>query len=289
MDYSGEDRREQPECSGGSRACQEDGLKVVIATDYQEMSDFSARFVARRMGEKKKPVLGLATGDTVLGTYEALQRMHKEEGLDFSSCTTFNLDEYVGLKPTHPCSYHSVMEEAFFRHVNVERDRCYLPNGKASDLLLEAERYENAIRWAGGVTVQLLGIGTNGHIAFNEPGSSLRSRTRVKRLSERTVRDNARFFERSEDVPRYVLTMGIDTIMEARFILLLASGEGKARAIYDAVEGPVTGRCPASALQFHPHVFVVVDRDAASGLSETYETVEELRRDPFEEFIYDYE
>lgn len=264
-------------------------MKVVIARDYQEMSGFAARFVARRMKEKKKPVLGLATGGTVIGTYEELIRMHRDDGLNFSTSTTFNLDEYVGLNPTHPCSYHSVMAEAFFRHVNVEPENCYLPNGNAPDLLLEAERYENAIRWADGVTVQLLGIGTNGHIAFNEPGSSLRSRTRVKRLSERTIRDNARFFDCPEDVPRYVLTMGIATIMEARFILLLASGEAKAAAIRAAVEGPLTGRCPASALQFHPHVFVVADRAAASALSETYETVDEVQRDPFEEFIYDYE
>jgi glucosamine-6-phosphate deaminase len=260
-------------------------MKVVLASDPHEMSAFAARFIARRIREAARPVLGLATGDTVLGTYAELRRMHRDEGLDFSACTTFNLDEYVGLAPSHPQSYHATMEATFFRHVNVDRTRTFLPNGCAPDLLVEASRYEDAIRLAGGVTVQLLGIGSNGHVAFNEPGSSLRSRTRVKRLSEQTIRDNARFFASPAEVPRYVLTMGVGTIGEARFLLLLASGERKAEAVRAALEGPLTALCPASMVQLHPHAFVVVDRAAASRLAGSYDTVTEAEADPFEEFL----
>jgi len=260
-------------------------MKVVLASDPVEMSAFAARFVARRVREVSHPVLGLATGDTVLGTYSELIRMHREEGLDFSACTTFNLDEYVGLSPRHPQSYHTAMEASFFRHVNLDRGRTFLPNGTAPDLLLEAERYEAAICQAGGVTVQLLGIGSNGHVAFNEPGSSLRSRTRVKRLSDQTIRDNARFFASPDEVPRYVLTMGVGTIGEARFLLLLASGERKAAAVRAAIEGPLTAMCPASMVQLHPHAFVVVDRAAASQLAGAYETVTQVESDPYEEFL----
>lgn len=260
-------------------------MKVILAADSTEMSAFAARFLARRIREASRPVLGLATGDTVLGTYAELIRMHRDEGLDFGACTTFNLDEYVGLSPRHPQSYHATMESTFFRHVNVDRARTFLPNGCAPDLLVEAERYEDAMRLSGGLTVQLLGIGSNGHIAFNEPGSSLRSRTRVKKLSGQTIRDNARFFERPEDVPRYVLTMGVGTISEARFLLLLASGRRKAAAVRAALEGPLTAMCPASVVQLHPHAFVVVDAEAASELAGSYEGVAELEADPYEEFL----
>jgi glucosamine-6-phosphate deaminase len=260
-------------------------MKVILASSSTEMGAFAARFIARRIRESTRPVLGLATGDTVLGTYAELIRLHRDEGLDFSRVTTFNLDEYVGLPPAHPQSYHATMEHTFFRHVNVDRACTFLPNGGAPDLVLEAERYEGAIRQAGGVTVQLLGIGSNGHVAFNEPGSSLRSRTRVKRLSEQTIRDNARFFASPADVPRYVLTMGVGTIGEARFLLLLASGARKAGAVRAALEGPLTAQCPASMVQLHPHAFVVVDPDAASALEGSYESVQQVESDPFEEFL----
>jgi glucosamine-6-phosphate deaminase len=262
-------------------------VKVILATDYTQMSRFAARFLTRRMHEAARPVLGLATGDTVRGTYDELIRLHRDEGCDFSQVTTFNLDEYVGLDPAHEQSYRSTMERCLFDHVNLDRGRTHLLNGCAPDLLAEATRYEGAISGAGGVTVQLLGLGGNGHIAFNEPGSSLASRTRVKRLSAETIAANSRFFASPEAVPRYVVTMGIATIMEARFLLLLASGARKAAAVAAMVEGPVSAACPGSVLQFHPHAFVVVDAQAATELAGRYESVDEVLADPHEEFLFE--
>jgi glucosamine-6-phosphate deaminase len=264
-------------------------MKVVVARDPVEVGRFAARFVVRRVRERADLVLGLATGRTVVSTYDELARYHEEEGVDFSEVTSFNLDEYVGLAPDHPQSYHRTMERMLFERINVDRRRAFLPNGCAPDLLVEAERYEQAIEAAGGIGVQLLGIGRNGHVAFNEPGSSLASRTRVKRLSDDTIMVNGALFGDAAEVPRHVLTMGIGTIMASRFLLLLAFGAHKAVAVREAVEGPVTAMCPASALQFHPHAFVIVDEAAASALSARYETVEEVRADPHEEFIYEHE
>jgi len=196
--------------------------------------------------------------------------MHREEKLDLSGVKTFNLDEYVGLPPDHVESYHYFMKEEFFRHTNIRPENTHIPDGMASDLIAECQAYEDAIAGAGGIDVQLLGIGSNGHIAFNEPGSSLGSRTRIKTLDERTVRDNARFFESREDVPRYALTMGIGTIMDARQLILLANSKTKADAISRTVEGPITAMVPATIVQLHPRATIITDGAAPRRLTRKY-------------------
>jgi glucosamine-6-phosphate deaminase len=209
----------------------------------------------------------MATGSTPLGLYQELVRLHKERQLDFSRATTFNLDEYVGLNVNHPQSYHYFMHEHFFRHVNIQPQNINIPSGTTSNYPAFCQWYERRIAECGGIDVQILGIGTDGHIGFNEPTSSLSSRTRLKTLSEQTINDNARFFERREDVPVYAITMGVGTILEARKLILIASGKSKAKAIAQAVEGPVTSMVTASAIQMHRDAIVVVDDDAASGLT----------------------
>jgi glucosamine-6-phosphate deaminase len=212
-------------------------------------------------------VLGLATGSTPLGTYQELIKRHRSGGLSFATAQAFLLDEYLGLASTHPQSYHSVIREEFTDSVDFGADAVHGLDGTANDPAAEALRYEASIKAAGGVDVQILGIGTDGHIGFNEPMSSLASRTRIKTLTRQTRQDNARFFDDPSDVPDHVLTQGLGTIGEARHLLLLAMGESKAEAIAAAVEGPVASACPASALQLHPHVTVLVDEAAASKLA----------------------
>ncbi|AUZ36099.1 glucosamine-6-phosphate deaminase [Arthrobacter sp. PGP41] len=212
-------------------------------------------------------VLGLATGSTPLGTYQELIERHRTGGLSFAGAQAFLLDEYVGLPSTHPQSYHSVIRDEFTASVDFDADAVHGLDGMAEDLRAEAEQYEARIAAAGGVDIQILGIGTDGHVGFNEPMSSLASRTRIKTLTRQTRQDNARFFDHADDVPDHVLTQGLGTIREARHLLLLAMGEAKAEAIAAAVEGPVAANCPASALQLHPHVTVLVDEAAASLLA----------------------
>lgn len=249
-------------------------MLVIIRKDYQEVSAEAARLVADRLLKKPNLALGLATGSTPLGLYKELIRLHLQEGLDFSKVTTFNLDEYLGLPPTHDQSYHYFMREAFFDHINVDPRNIYIPDGMTHDVEAFCDWYEVQMQRAGGIDLQVLGIGSNGHIAFNEPGSSLGSRTRIKTLTDQTVRDNARFFSSMEEVPRYALTMGVGTIMDARELLLLATGEGKADAIKAAVEGPITAMVPASIIQMHRRAYVIIDEAAASKLSSHF--VEEL-------------
>lgn len=210
--------------------------------------------------------LGLATGSSPLGSYQELARRHREEGLDFSGARAFLLDEYVGIPKDHEQSYFSVIRSEFVDHVNLDPALVSSPNGEASSIDAEARRYDAVIAAAGGVDVQLLGIGTDGHIGFNEPGSSLTSRTRVKTLTEQTRIDNARFFDSVDDVPHHVLTQGLGTISEARHLVMIALGEGKADAIAAAVEGPLAAFCPASVMQLHRHVTVVIDEAAATSL-----------------------
>jgi len=243
-------------------------MEVIITRDYDEMSWVAAQFIRRQIIRKPDCVLGLATGGTPLGTYKELIRMHKEEGLDFSKVTTFNLDEYLGLLPSHDQSYNYFMSENLFKHINLSPGRTHVPNGMAEDIDGHCQWYEEQIRQAGGIDLQLLGIGSDGHIAFNEPGSSLGSRTRLKSLTEQTIADNARFFVREENVPRFAITMGVGTIMEAREIVLIASGEKKAAVCAEFIEGPVTARVTASILQLHPHVHAVLDQAASSQLKQ---------------------
>jgi glucosamine-6-phosphate deaminase len=214
----------------------------------------------------QRTTLGLATGSSPVLAYQELIRRHRDEGLSFAGVRVVLLDEYVGLPDGHPESYRSVIRRELTSHVDIADSDVHAPDGTHPDPLVAAQEYELRIRDAGPVAVQLLGIGANGHIGFNEPGSSLSSVTRVKTLTEETRRDNARFFERPEDVPRHVITQGLGTISRARHLLLTATGTRKAAAVAAAVEGPLTASCPASVLQLHPHATVVVDEAAAAEL-----------------------
>jgi glucosamine-6-phosphate deaminase len=242
-------------------------MRVVSLPDPESVATFAAAQVRQQIESNSHSVLGLATGSTPLGVYRRLIEWHRDDGLSFRHVTTFNLDEYVGLDPSHPQSYRTFMEVNFFQHLDIRPDRTHIPLGNASDFNEESREYERAIRQAGGIDLQLLGIGTDGHIAFNEPGSSLASRTRIKTLTESTRRDNSRFFEASDQVPMTAITMGIGTILDSRRILLIATGLAKAEAIQATVEGPITSRVPATALQLHPDVTLVTDLAAASLLT----------------------
>ena len=254
-------------------------MEVIIAKTYQEMSRAAALAVADVMNATPDAVIGMATGSTPLGLYQELVRMHKKEGLDFSQVTTFNLDEYVGLPVTHEQSYHYFMHENFFKHVNIPPQNIHIPSGTTSNYRAFCDWYEQRIKECGGIDVQILGIGSDGHIAFNEPVSSLSSRTRLKTLAKSTIDDNARFFNSRDEVPIYAITMGVGTILEARKILLLANGKKKADAVAHAVEGPVTSMITASALQMHEDSTVYVDDEAASKLQmrEYYDWVQQKK------------
>ncbi|MCR4409797.1 MAG: glucosamine-6-phosphate deaminase [Candidatus Saccharicenans sp.] len=241
-------------------------MEVIIQPDSQQASWLAARLVRKLILEKPRPVLGLATGNTPLQLYKYLVTMHREEGLDFSRVITFNLDEYVGLSPDHPASFHHFMWTNLFSQVNIRPENVHIPNGLAPDIPACCEKYEQEIKAAGGIDLQVLGLGTNGHIGFNEPSSSLSSRTRIKTLTDQTRKNNAVFFGGEENVPYHAITMGIGTILEARTCLLMAFGKKKARAIALAVEGPITASVPASALQLHPRAIILLDREAASEL-----------------------
>ncbi|HEU5123217.1 MAG TPA: glucosamine-6-phosphate deaminase [Verrucomicrobiae bacterium] len=237
-------------------------MEIIIQPDAQTATDIAARIVSRLLREKSKAVLGLATGSTPLLLYQTLAGMK----LNWRNVITFNLDEYVGLPPTHPQSYHHFMWENLFRRVNIQPRNAHIPDGMTKDIPKFCARYEKQIRAAGGIDLQLLGIGTDGHIGFNEPTSSLASRTRIKTLTQRTRQDNARHFGHVDKVPQHVITMGLGTIMEARQCVMLAFGKAKARAVAAAVEGPVSANNPASILQMHPNVKLIVDEAAASRL-----------------------
>lgn len=254
-------------------------MRVVIEQDYDAMSRKAADFVAEMVRSKPNCVLGLATGGTPVGLYTELIRRNREEGLDFSEVVTFNLDEYCGLPPDHEQSYRYFMEEHLFKHLDPRPKQTHVPDGMAPDPEAFCEQYEQMIRDAGGIDLQVLGIGGDGHIAFNEPGSSLASRTRMKTLTGETVEDNARFFASRDEVPRFAITMGVGTILEARRCLLLASGVNKAKVVHLAIEGPVSSEVTASALQLHRDTIVVLDEDAACELDrkEYFQHVERMR------------
>lgn len=244
-------------------------MLVLLQPDFVAMSRVAAGILTRAIRKKPDSVLGLATGSTPKGVYRELVREFEKGEVDFSSVTTFNLDEYLGLPAGDPRSYRFFMWEELFRHVNVPEERIHIPDGSVTkDLYRRCDEYEQAIRRAGGIDIQLLGIGKEGHIGFNEPTSSLGSRTRVKTLTAETREANRRFFSAEENLPECVITMGIGTILEARRILLIASGIEKAEAIERAVEGPVSSSCSASALQLHGSVTVIVDEAAASRLKQ---------------------
>ena len=237
---------------------------------FNTLSERAAEIVTHQIWKRPDSVIGFATGSTPRELYKRLIRNHQQNGLDFSKVTTFNLDEYVGLSPAHDQSYHYFMWENLFKHINVDPAKVHIPQGMADDIGLFCKWYEKRIELAGGIDLQILGIGGNGHIAFNEPGSSLGSRTRIKTLTSKTVQDNARFFDEQEEVPRYAITMGVGTIMDARKLLLLASGEGKADVIKATLEGPITAMVPATIVQLHGQAHVLIDDAAASKLDYTH-------------------
>lgn len=242
-------------------------MRIIIERDPAAMSQRSASIIAALVRAKPDAVLGLATGDTPIGLYRELVRLHAKEGLDFGQVTTFNLDEYLGLHPEHEQSYHRFMYQHLFDHINVPRGSIHIPDGLAADVDAHCADYEAEIAKAGGIDIQVLGIGSDGHIGFNEPGSPLASRTRLAVLDAQTIADNAKNFQRREDVPRAAITMGVGTILEGRTCLLLASGEHKAAVVAQAVEGPITSQISATALQLHPDTRVILDFCAAGDLA----------------------
>ncbi len=238
--------------------------EVVIVKNAAAAGELVAQEILELLDAKPDAVLGVATGSTPLPVYQALAG--RLSGRDVSQVQAFALDEYVGLDPAHPESYRSVITREVVEPLGLDPARVHVPDGDAAGAQFAGERYEEAIRAAGGVDLQLLGIGTDGHIGFNEPGSSFASRTRVKTLTEQTREDNARFFDSIDDVPRHCITQGLGTILGARHLVLLAFGESKADAVAGAVEGPLSAILPGSAIQLHPHATVVVDEAAASKL-----------------------
>jgi glucosamine-6-phosphate deaminase len=256
-------------------------MLVVLQRDKQEVSLQGALMIAGAMRRNPALRLGLATGTTMVGLYRELVRQHRDEGLDFSRVVTFNLDEYLGVSPQHPQSFHHFMEEHLFAQVNISRSNIHIPDGTIKcDYDAYCEKYEQAIREAGGIDLQLLGIGRNGHIGFNEPMSSLGSRTRMKELSAETIEDNRKAFGPGEQMPQCAITVGIGTILETRRILLLATGASKAEAIAKSIEGPVAASVTASALQLHRDVTFIVDEQAGAQLTQKpyYEHVLKMTR-----------
>ena len=242
-------------------------MELIIRPTAEHAARLCARLVADRLRAKPDLVLGCATGRTMERIYAELVRAHEAGGLDFSGCRTFNLDEYVGLSPEDPRSYHAYMLERLFRRVNLSPRNTFLPSGTAPDLAAEARRYEAQIAELGGIDLQLLGLGKTGHIGFNEPLSSLRSRTREKVLTPTTREQNAAFFGSPERVPERALTMGVGTILDAREVVLVVTGGGKADVLARATEGPITAMISATALQLHPNCKVIADEAAAERLS----------------------
>ena len=244
-------------------------MEVIIQSDKESACLLTARLIAAATQNKPRLVLGLATGNTMERVYEMLTNMHRKEGLDFSKCLTFNLDEYVGLSATDKTSYRLYMNKHFFSKINIKINNTHLPDGKAKDIDKECARYEAKIKKAGGIDFQLLGIGKNGHIGFNEPLSALRSRTRVKALTPTTVAQNSRYFKNPSLMPRRAVTMGVGTILDSKRCVLLVTGKVKANIIAKAVEGPITSMITASALQLHPRCTIIMDEQAASKLRGT--------------------
>ncbi|MBR2896099.1 MAG: glucosamine-6-phosphate deaminase [Oscillospiraceae bacterium] len=239
-------------------------MKIYVADDYKGMSRKAASILAAQVTMKPDSVLGLATGSTPIGMYEQLVEWHKNGDLDFSQVRSVNLDEYVGLAPTHDQSYRYFMNDNLFNHVNIDKANTHVPNGLAENPAEECERYDQVVADMGGVDVQVLGMGHNGHIGFNEPNDHFPLGTNLVDLQESTINANARFFASADEVPKQAMTMGIRTIMMAKKILVVVNGEGKADIVKKAFTGPVTPQVPASILQLHPDVVLVGDKAALS-------------------------
>lgn len=242
-------------------------MKVLIHDSAQAAVAAIANRIVEKIIAEPTCVLGLATGGTAEPVYDAMVQKYEQRKVSYSKIRTFNLDEYVGLSPDHPMSYHSFMEKHLFGRTDINASNTSIPFGNTENPGEEAKRYEAEISQCGGIDCQLLGIGENGHIGFNEPTSSLSSTVRIKTLAPETVRANSRYFEHIEDVPRLSITMGIGTILRASEIVLIAIGKNKSKAVSEMIEGPLSARCPASALQLHPHAEIYLDAEAASQLT----------------------
>ena len=260
-------------------------MRVIIERDYQSLSEWAANYVAQRINQfqpsSERPfVLGLPTGSSPLGMYKALIELNREGKVSFRNVVTFNMDEYVGLPESHPESYHSFMFNNFFNHIDIPKENIHILNGNASDLEAECGNYEKQIASYGGIDLFVGGIGPDGHIAFNEPGSSLTSRTRVKTLTTDTIVANSRFFDNDMNkVPKTALTVGVGTVMDAKEVMILCNGHNKARALHHAVEGSVTQMWTISALQMHRHGIIVCDEAATDELKVgTYRYFKDIER-----------
>ncbi|ASJ97871.1 MULTISPECIES: glucosamine-6-phosphate deaminase [Shewanella] len=243
-------------------------MQIVILRDSAEVAEYGANLIINQLKRKPDSVLGLATGSTPVSLYQRLVAANQAGEISFKSVTSFNLDEYLGLDADHPQSYRHFMNQQLFDAIDIDKANTHVPPGDAEDPIAACEQYEAQIQAAGGIDIQLLGIGRNGHIGFNEPSSGLMSRTRVKTLTKATIEDNARFFAQGEYQPHLSITMGIGTILDAKKVLLLATGENKAEAIRATVEGALSAACPASALQLHRDAVLVIDEAAASKLAD---------------------
>ncbi|TWU58278.1 glucosamine-6-phosphate deaminase [Rubripirellula reticaptiva] len=241
--------------------------KIVTVKTAADVAEYTADVFAAAIKSNPKIVLGLATGSSPIGCYQRLVERSRGGEFSFAQATSFNLDEYIGLDADHPQSFRHFMQSQLFDLIDIRPSNTFVPDGKCPDVAKHVANYELKITEAGGIEIQLLGIGTNGHIAFNEPGSAADSRTREVSLTRQTIESNSRFFPSIADVPTTAITMGIGTILEAKQIVLIATGAGKAKAVAEAIEGPMTIDCPASLLQSHPNVIFVVDQAAGSGLT----------------------
>ncbi len=256
-------------------------MKIMICPDASHARELAARILSDQIREKPASVLGLATGRTMEAIYSLLAERSRHDEIDFSAITTFNLDEYAGLHAGHDQSYRYYMRKHLFDHVNIAPDQTHVPDGSAADVEAEAVSYENRIAAAGGIDLQLLGLGENGHIGFNEPLSSLSSRTRVVTLAQATLEQNAVMFGGDPGrVPTRALTVGTGTILDSRKVLLVVTGSKKADITARVIEGPVSALVPGSALQFHPHCLVILDNAAASGLTQRDAIEWQMRHDP---------
>lgn len=238
-------------------------MKLIVVNNYEELSKVAAKEFSKVIKEKENAVLGLATGGSPVGMYKELIKMYEKKELNFSKITTVNLDEYIGLNPEHNQSYRYFMNNNLFNHINIDKSNTFVPNGLAEDLEAQCKEYDQKISELGGIDIQLLGVGNNGHIAFNEPNNELSSGTHIISLTDNTIEANARFFDNIDDVPRKAITMGVGGIMKAKKIILIASGESKAEAIKGIFSGKITTANPATMLQMHRDVTVIVDEAAA--------------------------
>jgi len=239
-------------------------MLIHVYKDAQEVGKAAAMIVASEILKKEDCVLGLATGSTPIPTYKEMARMNKEGLIDFSKVRSYNLDEYIGLAPDHICSYRRFMNEQLFDHINIDKANTHVPCGIGEDHEADAKAYDEAVEAAGGIDLQILGIGHDGHIGFNEPGDEFVSATNIVTLTDMTIDANTRFFEKRDDVPRQAITLGNRNIMAAKRIILLATGKDKAPAIAAAIKGNITPKMPASLLQVHPNVQFLLDEAAAS-------------------------